>query len=672
MAESQTPRVTCRQSTINGCQVLRALLDVSPLPMAVKDEGLVYQIANPAFAALLGLRPEEVEGRTDTDLLPADLATAAEGWDRIALAEGIPVSFGETWPTPAGDRLFEVTRSPIVGGNRLDAHLAVALTDISEARRTREELDKYVQAVEQSPASVVITDTEGTIEYVNQRFTEVTGYTAEEAIGANPRILKSGEMAPEVYEELWQTITAGKEWRGELCNQKKDGSLFWEQASISPLCDEAGMATHYLAVKGDITEAKAAEAALRAAHRANALLLATIPSILIGIDGDGRVSQWNPAAERTFAIAADRVVGRPFRECHIPWHMMKMEEAVATCVADGESRRLDDCFFVRPDGRDGMLGITLTPVTDDDGTTAGCLLLASDITDRRHLESQLSQAQKLESIGQLAAGIAHEVNTPTQYVGDNTRFMEEAFADLSTLLAQFQDLLDAARSGAVPAAVVAATEAAIEEADLDYLRDEIPTAIRQSLEGIERVTQIVAAMKEFSHPGEAEKQASDINKQIESTITVSRNEWKYVAELTTDLDPELPPVPCLAAELNQVFLNIIVNAAHAIRDVVGESGEMGQITITSRQSGGWVEIRIRDTGSGIPKHARAKVFDPFFTTKEVGKGTGQGLAIAHSVVVDKHGGNLTFETEMGKGTTFVIRLPVGAAEGTATTVESRK
>lgn len=550
-----------------------------------------------------------------------------------------------------------MNRHPIAG-SATEASIAVLFTDITETRRTREELDRYVKAVEQSPASVVITNTEGTIEYVNQRFTEVTGYTADEVIGANPRVLRSGEMAPEVYNELWQTITAGKKWCGELLNRKKDGTLFWERASISPLCDEGGIATHYLAVKNDITEAKAAEAAQRAAHRANTLLLATIPSILIGIDGGGRISQWNPVAERVFAVAAKQVVGRPLKECQILWHMMQMEEAVATCIAEGQPLRLDDVFFVRPDGHDGLLGVTLTPVTGSDGTAEGCLLLASDITDRRHLESQLSQAQKLESIGQLAAGIAHEINIPTQYVGDNTRFMQDAFNDLTTLFAQFQNLLEAARTGTVAPEVVAATEAAAMEADLDYLKEEIPTAIRQSLEGIERVTTIVAAMKEFSHPGLAEKHSTDLNQQIASTITVSSNEWKYVAELATDLDPELPAVPCLAAEINQVFLNIIVNAAHAIRDVVGDSGDKGQITVTSCQHGPWVEIHIADTGSGIPDHARSKVFDPFFTTKEVGKGTGQGLAIAHSVVVDKHGGTLTFETEMGKGTTFVIRLPL--------------
>ncbi len=655
MSETHHP---CNRTESEGSALVATLMEFLPLPVAVKGRDLAYRAASRAFCELLGLGWQEVVGRSDAELLPASLAEQGQEWDRVVLEEGLPVAFAESWPTAEGERTFEVTRHPIVEAGAVTG-IAVSLVDLTEQRRVREELDRYVQAVEQSPASVVITDTSGTIEYVNHRFTEITGYTAEEAVGANPRVLKSGQMDPAVYEELWATITAGREWRGELLNRRKDGTLFWEQASISPLFDETGRVSHYLAVKADITEQKQKEEELRAAHRANALLLATIPSILIGIDADGRVTQWNPAAERTFGIPAVAVLGRPFKACGIPWHMMEIEEAVARCLHEGRTLRLDDNFFVRPDGSDGLLGITLTPVTDEAGAAAGCLLLASDVTERRHLESQLAQAQKLESIGQLAAGIAHEINTPTQYVGDNTRFLEEAFGDLDRLLEALERLLEEARAGGVRPETVAEAEAALEEADLEYLREEIPAAIAQSLEGIDRVTRIVAAMKEFSHPGRGEKVPTDLNKQIESTVTVSRNEWKYVAELETRLDPELPLVPCLAAELNQVFLNIIVNAAHAIRDVVGDGSQgKGKITVSSHRDGDWVEVRIADTGTGIPDHARAKVFDPFFTTKEVGKGTGQGLAIAHSVVVDKHGGTLTFETETGKGTTFIIRLPL--------------
>ena len=277
------------------------------------------------------------------------------------------------------------------------------------------------------------------------------------------------------------------------------------------------------------------------------------------------------------------------------------------------------------------------------------------------MEVQLRQALKLESIGQLAAGIAHEINTPTQYIGDNTRFVQDAFKDLLGLLEHYEKLLAANKAGAVSTELVAEVEAAIAKADLSYLTEEIPKAIAQSLQGVERVTKIVRAMKDFSHPGSDEKTPLDLNKAIDSTITVARNEWKYVAELVTDFDPGLPPVPCLPAEFNQVILNLIVNAAHAISDVVGDGSKgKGNIHVSTRRDGEWVEIRVRDTGTGIPEKARAKIFDPFFTTKAVGKGTGQGLAIAHAVVVEKHGGAISFETETGKGTTFIIRLPLTA------------
>ncbi len=202
-------------------------------------------------------------------------------------------------------------------------------------------------------------------------------------------------------------------------------------------------------------------------------------------------------------------------------------------------------------------------------------------------------------------------------------------------------------------------KADLKEAEIEYLDEEIPRAIEQSLNGIDRVRKIIQSMKEFSHPGVEGMGQVDLNRAIESTITVATNEWKYVAEMETDFGPELPPVPCLPGELNQVVLNLIVNAAHAIADVVGE-GEKGKgtITISTRRDGEFVEIRIADTGTGIPEQTRAKIFDPFFTTKEAGKGTGQGLSMAQAVVVKKHGGTLDFETEIGKGTTFIIRMPL--------------
>jgi signal transduction histidine kinase len=271
---------------------------------------------------------------------------------------------------------------------------------------------------------------------------------------------------------------------------------------------------------------------------------------------------------------------------------------------------------------------------------------------------QLRQAHKLESVGQLAAGIAHEINTPTQYIGDNVRFLKDAFQDLKNLLAEYDRILAAAKASTLSDEMVGELAVAVERADASFLLEEIPKAIEQTLEGISRVSSLVSAMKEFSHPGTKEKIAVDLNHAIENTITVARNEWKYVANLETEFDASLPLISCQPGEFNQVILNLIVNAAHAIADVVGKGGaEKGKIKIQTRDCPEWVEIRIQDTGSGIPEKVRARIFDPFFTTKEIGKGTGQGLAIARSVVVDKHGGNIHFETEEGKGTTFIIRLP---------------
>ncbi len=282
-----------------------------------------------------------------------------------------------------------------------------------------------------------------------------------------------------------------------------------------------------------------------------------------------------------------------------------------------------------------------------------------DITEQRNLQAQLVQAQKLESLGQLSAGIAHEINTPTQYVGDNIRFLEDGFREIMAALREHGRLIEAVKEQSVTEGLLREIGEAFEAVDLDYLRKEIPAAISQSLEGVERVSEIVRAMKQFSHPGGEEKTPADINGAISSTVTVARNEWKYVAEMETDFDENLPPVPVLLGDFNQVILNIIVNAAQAIGERNGD-GEKGMISISTRPNGDWAEVRIRDTGGGIPDEIADRIFDPFFTTKEVGKGTGQGLAISHSVIVEKHGGTIDFETEPGVGTTFILRLPLDA------------
>jgi PAS domain S-box-containing protein len=390
-------------------------------------------------------------------------------------------------------------------------------------------------------------------------------------------------------------------------------------------------------------------------------LLAALNSVLIEVDERDRVTRWNAVADTTLG-SAKPILGHALTACTALADGAAVADGLARCRTQRAAVRLDEVRFVRPDGRPGVLGLTLHPVRDGRREAGRILIVGCDVTERWQLERQLAQAQKLESIGQLAAGIAHEINTPTQFVGDNTRFLRDAFADLQALLAKYAALLEAARAARVTKDLVAEVERATAALELDYLSTEIPKAIQQSLEGVERVANIVRAMKDFSHPNADERQETDLNRAIENTVTVARNEWKYVADVQMDLAPDLPRVVCLPGEINQVILNVLVNAAHAIADVVhgGEQGK-GTVTISTRHDGDWVEIRIRDTGTGIPKLIRSRVFEPFFTTKEVGRGTGQGLAITRQVVVEKHHGTITFESVVGQGTTFIIRLPLAAA-----------
>lgn len=272
--------------------------------------------------------------------------------------------------------------------------------------------------------------------------------------------------------------------------------------------------------------------------------------------------------------------------------------------------------------------------------------------ERDNMEVELRHAQKLEAVGRLAAGIAHEINTPAQYVSDNTRFLKDSFDEALIGLRASKQLAEVGADEETRERV----KREIADVDVEYLVDEVPKAIDQSLEGLERIGSIVRAMKEFCHPGK-EKSPADLNAAIRTTVSVARNEWKYVADLQLDLDRNLPMIPCIVGELNQVILNMIVNSSHAIAERRQEVDPKGEIWIATELKGDEVEIRIKDSGGGIPEEIRSRVFDPFFTTKEVGRGTGQGLAIARSVIFDKHSGSIEVESTMGVGTTFRIRIP---------------
>jgi signal transduction histidine kinase/HAMP domain-containing protein len=311
---------------------------------------------------------------------------------------------------------------------------------------------------------------------------------------------------------------------------------------------------------------------------------------------------------------------------------------------------------------DGVLSeVKWTGTCEVSGGTKIIRGLMQDVTELRRLGRELTAAQKLESVGRLAAGVAHEINTPVQYVSDNIQFIRTSMSQVYLIVLAYRDLCNTIDSGGDVAAAAQRAARAEAENELDYLMQDAPHAIEGAIEGLGRIATIVRSMKEFAHPDQAEKSFADLNQAIQSTLVIAHNEYKYVAEITTHYG-ELPLVQCYLGEINQVVLNLIINAAHAISDVVKDTGNLGKLGIRTRFDAGAVEISVTDSGSGIPESVRDRIFDPFFTTKEVGKGTGQGLAIARSIIVKKHGGTLHFDTEAGKGTTFFIRLPVAGIE----------
>lgn len=312
--------------------------------------------------------------------------------------------------------------------------------------------------------------------------------------------------------------------------------------------------------------------------------------------------------------------------------------------------------------KDGLvIPVTKTVVEVMNGRRPIMVAILFDMTERKNIERQLAHVKKLESIGSLAAGIAHEINTPTQYIGDNLHFLRQAMDDCQKLMGVCEKWRPSSAGQLPPPEAVAEAVEVAGAFDLDYLLEEIPTAITQSLDGVHRISSIVGAMKHFSHPGADSMQLGDINNALVSTSLVCRNEWKYKAEMHYDLDPDLPPVLCFVNDINQVFLNVLINSAHAIDEKYADNTEKGSIILKTRRDGNDVVITIRDTGVGVDREALERVFDHFYTTKEVGQGTGQGLALSYSIIVNKHHGSIEMDSVKGEWTECIIQLPIGKA-----------
>ena|GEM_PF-2109347 len=373
---------------------------------------------------------------------------------------------------------------------------------------------------------------------------------------------------------------------------------------------------------------------------------------LVCVSSDGRVLDWNPAAERILGWNAADTTGKSFVELVLRPDDRAWFVQLTSMSGDdsaGQITRRELSVLTRAGAEAAVDVAVCTIAVGGQGLAA---IFIHDLREQKRVEVELRQAQKLEAVGRLAAGVAHEINTPIQFINDSVHFVKEAASDIAKVLAEYT-----AAHGELGPESAAKIESLSDASDLSYLLENVPKALERSIEGLDRVATIVRSMKEFAHPDQKDMTTIDLNRAVQSTLTIACTEYKYVADLTTELG-DLPPVRCLAGDLNQALLNIVVNAAHAIGDTVQGTDGKGRITVRTFQEHDCAVIAITDTGGGIPEAVRGRIFDPFFTTKEVGRGTGQGLAIAHSVVVDKHHGTLSFETELGKGTTFFLRIPL--------------
>ena len=664
-------------------QFAENLLESTSTPLFAIDTRHRVIIWNRAMTELTGVQAQEMLG-TDHQWQPfypearptlcdlvlddrtAEIGSYYSEFDRDVVMLGIVRAEGWFPNLHGRERRLFFDAAPVIKDGKVVA-VVETLYDITARIRAEELLRLLSQAVQQTASAIVITDPAGAILYANSKFSETTGYQLSEVIGQNPRFLKSGMQPPELYRELWGAISAGREWHGEMHNRRKDGTLFWESAIISPITDASGVISHYLAVKEDITRRKDTErqllqkqAALVRKHGQLADMfrqveqakreweqtMDCVDDMVAMVDSAHRIRRCNRAFMKLTGRAYTDLVSADWSE---------LLRGAGLDVTGGEG--LSEELFHAPSQR----WLTLQTYPYDEGR--GMVIMLHDLTEIKLVSeqlatayqelkathSQLLQQEKMASIGQLAAGVAHEINNPMGFISSNLGTMGKYLERL----AAFLELQSAGVEECASEKLREEIAQARRKFKVDYILDDARALLAESKDGAERVRTIVQNLKSFSHVDEAQSSYVDLNDCLETTITIAWNELKYKTTLKRDYG-ELPPVKCLPQQLNQVFLNLLVNAAHAI-------DTQGEISITTRAAGERVTVAIHDTGCGIPPEIQNRIFEPFFTTKEVGKGTGLGLSISYDII-KKHGGSIEVESPQGCGTTFILTLPVEGVE----------
>lgn len=651
--------ITQRKLTEEQFNLRSAALEVVANSVLITDRNGYIEWANNSLFALTGYSLNEIVGK------PPDFLQSEKNPEKAIQDIWDCIQSGNVWQgellsrKKSGEEFMEeLSITPLKDQNGEIAFYIAIIQDITIRKNSElallEEKEKYRSLYESIPIGVFRTSREGRILMANPTFIQMLGY---ESMADLSQI----ELARDVYttpgdrQSYLQRIEEEGRVKGfETLFKRKDGKRINVRIDGHRINPQGAETQYYEGVIEDISDFKKSQLQnlrlVAAIENANEAILIT--------DFAGMIQYANPAFEQIFMKERHSVLGKSIRHV-IQWKKGEDFWERPITLPEKEKTLRRDFTIQLADGSEKVLDINVTPTAGSSAELFSLVYGMRDVTQERLMEIQRHQSQKMEAIGQLAAGIAHEINTPTQFIGNNLRFLQNVFNDLTRVVKAYDQWMHTTETENL-AEKKEKLQSFTEGIDLDFLLAEAPSAIEGSIAGIDRVTKIVNAMKEFSHPGTHEKTITNINHAIDNTIIVSRNEWKYVAEVETDFDPNLPDLPCLVDEFNQVILNLIKNAADAIRDAKEKNGssEIGKIKIKTSQQDQWVLIQISDNGPGIPDQIQDKVFDPFFTTKEVGKGTGQGLSISYDVIVNKHHGKISFESAIDKGTTFHIYLPV--------------
>jgi len=659
----------------NPVELLQSFMSSIPSQLAILDDRGTILVTNDAWAQFAGpvgtLSERPREGENYLERLAAIDGHERESAQALLKATN-RVLLGETRDFELeiavereGVEYRLLARAARFRGTH-KTNLTITFRDITAIRRAeqkvRESEERFKFAIESTGGAVWDWHVPSGTVSSSAQLAKMLGLPRWDSLMSTPNAFRE-RLHPEDIERTFRRYEALIDGTDEQCAlehrlRHEDGTWHW----VLTRCavrerDGSRRALRILGVHADITDLKEAEASLRDERIRNRMLakVAELTTNAVVILDANRCIIW---ANRSFTEVTGHMLeearGRRLRDLlEGPETDDKVVDDIHARLTQGAAIRARTLNY-RKDGQKFWLNVEIQPVRTADGTAENYVVIMEDLTEREKLEAERRLSQKLESVGQLAAGIAHEINTPIQYVGDSVTFLEEAWRDLAPV---FNELGATSQSQS--------TEASRQHAatvdDIRFIVDNFPGAIARARDGVSRVASIVRAMKEFAHPDQGKYSVADLNHAIENALVVSRNELKYVGTASTVL-AEIPQVSCRIGLINQVLLNLLVNAAHALADK-GHTPDTGRIEVRTRLEDAHVVISIIDNGTGIADAHRERIFDPFFTTKEVGRGTGQGLAIARSIIVEQHGGKITVDSQVGEGSRFEVWLPIRCPAG---------